>query len=61
MLSQKSNRWRDAYNPLRGLGMARLVSLMEAGERGQYSDIQWFYYFMERTDAMIYSVIQRRR
>jgi hypothetical protein len=41
--------------------MCRLVSLLEAGERGQYADLQWFYYFMERSDAMIASVIQRRR
>ena len=31
--SEKSNRWRDAYNPLRGMNMPRLVSLLEAGER----------------------------
>jgi len=57
----KDHRWRDAYNPLRGLGMPKLVSLLEAGERGQYSDLQWFYHYMERSDPMIYSVLQRRR
>ncbi len=57
----KDHRWRDSYNPLRGLNMCRLVSMLEAGERGQYADLQWFYYFMERSDAMIASVIQRRR
>jgi phage gp29-like protein len=57
----KDHKWRDAYNPLRGLGMARLVSLLEAGERGEYADLQWFYHFMERSDPMIYAVLQRRR
>lgn len=49
------------YNPLRGLSVPKLVSLLEAGERGQYADLQWLYYYMERSDAMIYSVLQRRR
>lgn len=58
---QKNHGWRDAYNPLRGLNMLRLTALQEAGERGQYADLQWLYYYMERSDAMIHSVIQRRR
>ena len=41
--------------------MPRLVSMLEAGERGQYADLQWLYYFMERSDAVIASVVQRRR
>src|ERR1035437_10109427 len=57
----KTNRYRDHTNPLRGMTMARLVSLLEAGERGQYSDLQWFYYFMERSDPTTYSVIHRRQ
>ena len=57
----KDHRWRDAYNPLRGLSMPKLVSLLEAGERGQYADLQWFYHYMERSDSMIASVLQRRR
>ncbi len=61
IFNSKDHRWRDSYNPLRGLNMCRLVSMLEAGERGQYADLQWFYYFMERSDAMIASVIQRRR
>jgi len=43
------------------LSLPKLVSLLEAGERGQYADLQWFYHYMERSDAMIYAVIQRRR
>ena len=61
IFSQKSNAWRDSYNPLRGLSIPKLVSLLEAGERGAFADLQWFYHYMERSDAMIHAVIQRRR
>jgi len=57
----KDHKWRDSYNPLRGLTMTRLVCMLDSGERGQYADLQWFYHFMERSDAMIASVIQRRK
>ena len=59
--NRKDHGWRDSYNPLRGLGMPKVVSLLESGERGQYADLQWFYHYMERSDAMIASVLQRRR
>jgi phage gp29-like protein len=57
----KSNRWRDGLNPLQGISLPRMVGLLQAGERGQYSDLQWFYYYMERSDAMVQAVLQRRR
>ena len=59
--SQKSNAWRDAYNPLRGMNLPKLLALLDSGERGQYADLQWFYHYMERSDAMVFSVMQRRR
>ena len=59
--NSKNHTWRDQYNPLRGLSLPKLVSLLEAGERGAYADLQWFYHYMERSDAMIHAVIQRRR
>ena len=59
--STKDNQWREYYNPLRGLSIQKMVSLLEAGERGQYADLQWCYYYMERSDPMIFSVLQRRR
>ena len=61
LCTQKDHGYRDSTNPLRGLNMSRLVGLQESGERGDYADLQWFYYYMERSDAMIHSVIQRRR
>jgi phage gp29-like protein len=57
----KNHKWRDQYNPLRGLSLPKLISLLESGERGAYADLQWFYHYMERSDAMIHAVIQRRR
>ena len=40
LYSSKNHGWRDAYNPLRGLNLSRLTALQEAGERGQYADLQ---------------------
>ena len=59
--NHRSNGWRDQYNPLRGMGLPKLVNLLEAGERGSFADLQWFYHYMERSDAMIHAVVQRRR
>ena len=61
LFETRTNRNRDYTNPLRNMSIPRLVSLLEAGERGQYTDLQWFYYFMERSDATLYSVIHRRQ
>jgi phage gp29-like protein len=37
---RRSNFWRDNYNPLRGLTMARLMALFEQAERGAFAEIQ---------------------
>jgi phage gp29-like protein len=57
----KDHKWREQYNPLRGMNLVHLMNLLEAGERGAYSSLQWFYHYMERSDAMIHGVIQRRK
>ena len=59
--STKNNQWREYYNPLRALTFPRMTSLLEAGERGTYADLQWCYHYLERSDPMIFSVLQRRR
>lgn len=41
------------HNPLRGLTMARVVSELEAGQRGEYSNLQWLYHFIEKRDATL--------
>lgn len=58
----KTNRWRDSYNPLRGLTMQRAVYLMEAAQRGQMADLQWLYgseLGIEATDPDLMTIIER--
>lgn len=55
-----ANLWRDHYNPLRGLDIRRAVTLLEAGERGEYAELQWTYRFMEMQDAVLGAAIDRR-
>lgn len=58
---RRANRWRENYNPLRGLVLSRVVSLLEEGERGQYADLQWLYRFVEKRDPVLRALIKRRR
>ena len=60
MALNKKQTWRDFYNPIRGLSMARLVAMEDSAERGQHADLQWFYYHMERSDVTIMSAVARR-
>ena len=55
------NAWREYVNPLRGVTLERIVQLIEQGERGAFADLQWFYQAMERSDAIIATVLMRRR
>ena len=59
--TSKDNQWREYVNPLRGLTLERIVSLIEQGERGAFADLQWFYQAMERSVALIATVLMRRR
>ena len=56
----RANRWREQYNPLRGLSITRAVSLLEQYQRGEMADLQWAYFFIEQTDADLYSLCDRR-
>lgn len=56
----QANAWRDGYNPLRSLTIARAVSLLEEGERGAYADLQWTYRYIEMQDATLGALIERR-
>lgn len=47
--TSKDNQWREYVNPLRGLTLERIVSLIEQGERGAFADLQWFYQAMARS------------
>jgi phage gp29-like protein len=57
---KRINRWRDGFNPLRGLTMMQAVSLLEAGERGEYASLQWLYRAVERRNATLRAVKSRR-
>ena len=59
-LVQINNRWRDAYNPLRGLTLARAVAMLEQGQSGDYADLHWCYKFVEETDADVFALLERR-
>ena len=59
--TSKDNAWREYVNPLRGMTLERIVQLIEQGERGAFADLQWFYQAMERSDALIATVMMRRR
>jgi len=59
--TSKDNAWREYVNPLRGMTLERIVQLIEQGERGAFADLQWFYQAMERSDAIIATVLMRRR
>ncbi|MDR1279337.1 MAG: DUF935 domain-containing protein [Opitutaceae bacterium] len=57
---RERNRARDYYNPLRKLDMARVVRLLEAGERGEHADLQWLYRTVEKRDATLRGLKMRR-
>jgi len=56
----QANRWRDNYNPLRSMTIARLVSYLEAGQRGEFADLMWLYNFIEMTDPDLLALVERR-
>lgn len=61
-LVNSANRWRDGYNPLRGLTMARAVSLMEDAQRGVMADLQWLYgseLGIEATDTDLMTIVEK--
>ena len=58
---QLSTNWRAQYNPLRGLTIAQLVAMLEAGERGNYARLQRLYRFVEKRNSTLRAVLQRRQ
>ena len=58
---QLSTNWRAQYNPLRGLTIAQLVAMLEAGERGNYARLQWLYRYVEKRNSTLRAVLQRRQ
>jgi phage gp29-like protein len=58
---QLSTNWRAQFNPLRGLTIAQLVTMLEMGERGNYARLQWLYRFVEKRNSTLRAVLQRRQ
>ena len=52
--------YRDMYNPLRGLNMSRIVAMEEDADRGNWSDVQWFWHHMMQTDVTVASAVAKR-
>src|SRR5712691_4544056 len=59
-LVSAANAWREYYNPLRALTLARAVSLIEAAQRGMFAELQWLYSKIEGSDATLMALIERR-
>ncbi len=58
---QLATNWRAQFNPLRGLTIAQLVTMLEAAERGNYARLQWLYRFVEKRNSTLRAVLQRRQ
>lgn len=54
-----ANRWRENYNPLRGLNMRRAVDLLELGQRGDTAYLQWTYRFIEMSNPTLCGLLSR--
>jgi phage gp29-like protein len=54
-----SRFYLENVNPLRDLNLARLISRIEAGERGYYSMLQWTYRWVEKTNPTVRAVKKR--
>ena len=57
---RKSNLWRDNYNPLRGLTLARLIAIFEAAERGAYAELQLLLRKVEKRYPVLKALKSRR-
>ena len=54
------NRYREQFNPLRGLTISKAVNYLEQYQRGEYADPMWVFYFIEQGDPDLYALIARR-
>lgn len=54
------NRFREHFNPLRGLTIAQAVRLAESYFRGEMTDLQWTYFFIEQTDPDLLALLDLR-
>lgn len=54
------NRWRDQFNPLRGITLARAIVLLETYRRGSFADLMWTYSYAEEADEDLFALVERR-
>ncbi len=54
-----ANRWREQYNFLRGLMMARAVALLEAGLMGDYPELQRVFALAEMSNGTYVGLVER--
>jgi phage gp29-like protein len=59
-LVRQSNRWRDNYNPIRGLVIARAIYLLEAADRGDFAELQLVMRKIERRYPAVKGLKSRR-
>ncbi len=59
-LHRQRETWRDRYNPLRGLTLARIVAMEDAADQGQPADLQWLWHHMELVNETVPAAIARR-
>lgn len=59
-LVRESNRWRDNYNPLRSLVISRVVTILEAAERGDYAELQLVMRKLEKRYPVLKGLKARR-
>lgn len=52
--------WRAQFNPLRHLTLAKVVLLLQQAEMGYFADLMWLYKFIEKRDATLRAVKERR-
>ncbi len=57
---RQSNRFRDSYNPLRGLVISKVVALLEQAERGDFAEIQLLNRKVERRFPVVKALKSRR-
>src|ERR1035437_1162968 len=60
LFQSKLLTWRQSLSPLRGLTIQRYVQLTQNSQMGLFADLQWLYLFVERRDAVLKAVMERR-
>lgn len=59
-LVRQSNRWRDNYNPIRGLVIARAIYILESADRGDFPELQLVMRKIERRFPVLKGLKARR-